>query len=122
MRDPLRQIRLHFLAGRGIALALLLVPLGCGSSRPRVPVSEPVSLADPRIARGQVEFMGYCNPCHPGGTAGVGPGLIDKPIPGWFIKYQVRHGLGAMPHFSKEHLSDSDLDAIVAYLKAMRKR
>lgn len=37
--------------------------------------------------------------------------INNKPLPGFLIKFQVRNGLGAMPAFSKEHVSPEELDA-----------
>ena len=51
----------------------------------------------------------------------MGPGLNDKPAPGWLMKTQVRTGLGAMPSFPKEVISSEELDDLVAYLMAVRK-
>jgi mono/diheme cytochrome c family protein len=36
------------------------------------------------------------------------------------IRFQVRHGLGAMPAFSEKEIGDRELDDLVAYLKALR--
>lgn len=36
-------------------------------------------------------------------------------------RFQVRHGLGAMPAFDKKHLSDEALDHLLSYLKALKK-
>ncbi len=66
---------------------------------------------------GQEVFMESCNRCHPAGNAGLGPSIINKPIPGFLIKMQVRNGYGAMPSFDKEHLSDEELNNIVKYIK-----
>jgi mono/diheme cytochrome c family protein len=63
--------------------------------------------------------MDKCNRCHPGGEAGLGPALNDKPFPDFLKRFQVRHGLGVMPHFSKDELTDPQLDAILDYLKAL---
>lgn len=72
--------------------------------------------------RGQEHFMHHCHECHPGGAAGLGPALNNKPLPRWLMRLQVRHGLGAMPSFSSEEISDEDLDRILDYLKALRQR
>ena len=50
--------------------------------------------------------MDRCNQCHVGGATGLGPSLNDKPIPNWFVRIQVRHGLGAMPAYSSNVISD----------------
>ncbi|MBI3805843.1 MAG: cytochrome c [Nitrospirae bacterium] len=101
-------------------LAGLLLSAGCGSARRSEPITSPLSVASPSVQRGQALFMEHCSPCHPKGEAGVGPALNNKPLPGFMIKFQVRHGIGAMPAFSQEELSDPDLDQIVAYLKILR--
>lgn len=68
---------------------------------------------------GQKLFMGSCSRCHPGGNAGLGPSIINKPLPGFMIKLQVRQGFGTMPSFSRNHLSREELDNIVQYLKEL---
>lgn len=75
---------------------------------------------DPRIQRGRVAFMQNCHKCHPGGEAGLGPSINDKPLPEFLMKTQVRVGLGAMPSFSREQISDEELDELIRYLKALR--
>ena len=61
-----------------------------------------------------------CNPCHPGGAAGLAPSINDKPLPVGLMKTQVRQGLGLMPAFSEKEITDEELDAIIRYLKALR--
>ena len=39
------------------------------------------------------------------GEAGLGPEINDKPLPGFLIKFQVRHGMGTMPSFKKDRIS-----------------
>lgn len=95
---------------------------GCVSARRGEPLAGPLTVSSPAVARGQVAFMHYCHACHPGGDAGLGPALNNKPLPGFMIKTQVRLGLGAMPAFSKKVIKTSDLSDIVAYLKAQRHR
>ncbi len=98
-------------------VALLLG--GCGSARRSEPLTGPVVLpAD--AARGEVVFMRHCHACHPGGEAGLGPAINNKPLPGFLIATQVRLGLGAMPAFSTEDIPPADLDALLAYVKARR--
>lgn len=72
--------------------------------------------------RGQQLFAVHCHQCHPWGTAGLGPALNNKPLPGIAIAAQVRRGLGEMPAFSEAELSDAELDALVAYVEALRRR
>jgi mono/diheme cytochrome c family protein len=73
------------------------------------------------LKNGQEVFMEYCNRCHPAGNAGLGPSIINKPLPGFLMKFQVRQGLGVMPSFDSEHLSKQELDNLIAYIKELRK-
>jgi mono/diheme cytochrome c family protein len=98
-----------------------LVHLGCGTARRGGPYSMgEVATSDPLVARGQHAFMINCNQCHPGGAAGLGPGINDKPLPPFLIHTQIRAGLGAMPAFDKSKISEQDVDAIITYLKSLR--
>jgi mono/diheme cytochrome c family protein len=108
-------------ANHRVALLLVMtaiVYLACGTARRRPPLGPAPALSE-QAATGQVAFMEKCNRCHPGGEAGLGPALNDKPLPDFFKRFQVRKGLGTMPHFSHEELSDAELDAILEYLKAL---
>ena len=58
--------------------------------------------------------------CHPGGEGGLGPSLNDKLLPAVAIRTQVRHGLGVMPHFPEKEIPPKELEALVAYMKALR--
>ena len=94
---------------------------GSHSARRDELVSPPMNLDNEGLALGHQVFDTYCNQCHPGGAAGLGPALNDKKfVPGFLIKFQVRHGMGAMPKFSTRKISDADLDALVSYLEALR--
>jgi mono/diheme cytochrome c family protein len=101
-----------------VSVAVLVVCVGCATSRRRPPLGPAPALTG-QAAEGQVAFMEKCNRCHPGGEAGLGPSLNNKPFPDFLKRFQVRHGLGVMPHFDKDELSDAQLDAIVEYLKAL---
>ena len=109
------------LSRRGAALLVLSAVAcgGCTSARRRTPLAPAPSLTQ-EAAAGQVAFMEKCNRCHPGGEAGLGPALNDKPFPDFLKRFQIRHGLGVMPHFPKEELSDAQLDGILEYLKLLR--
>jgi mono/diheme cytochrome c family protein len=97
----------------------LLLTTGC-SARRGEPIVGPLAISEPAIARGQQVFMRECHQCHPGGEAGLGPAINNKPLPGFLIKFQVRNGLGAMPAFSQNEISPEELDHLVDYLKALR--
>jgi mono/diheme cytochrome c family protein len=101
-------------------LGLLTGLTGCGSARRSEPISAPLKMTSDSVIAGKKAFMEHCDQCHPRGEAGLGPALNNKPLPGFAVRYQVRHGLGAMPAFSKDEISDEALDDVVAYLKALR--
>ncbi len=104
-----------------LLVCLALAQGGCGSARRGDPIAGPLDIDSDRIAAGRKVFMTQCNQCHPGGEAGVGPALNNKPLPAFLIKFQVRHGLGVMPDFSEERINDKELDALTAYLIALRR-
>lgn len=70
--------------------------------------------------RGEQVFMKLCHQCHPGGSGGLAPGLNNKPAPAAAIRLQIRQGLGQMPSFKEDEISDADVDAVIAYLLAIR--
>lgn len=121
-----RRIMLTSVAG--LLLALLA---GCGSVDYLTgtgPVARrPNSIPDgeirgnPRLAEGQRAFMEHCNQCHVGGAGGVGPPLVDKRLPEFFVRFQVRHGIGAMPAFSERTLSDGQVEDIITYMRYLRR-
>jgi mono/diheme cytochrome c family protein len=112
-----RQYQLLLAAGF-VAMSAFLT--NCGSARRSEPINGAARIADPQTNRGRLVFMNRCNRCHPGGEAGLGPAINDKPLPEFLIKTQIRAGLGVMPSFPRSELSDADLDAVIAYLKAIR--
>lgn len=105
-----------------LGAALLVTTLAaCGSARRGAPTQPPLVLADAEAQQGERVFMTYCNGCHPRGAGGLGPGINDKPLPGFLIRFQVRHGLGTMPAFKDDVISDEELDALVTYLVTLRR-
>lgn len=110
---------------RCIALLILLATGGlgvggCSTDRHRPPAAPALSLDDPALRRGQIAFYQHCHMCHPHGGTGLGPGIVNKPLPGVLMKLQIRTGLGAMPAFPSERLPDQELDALVEYLNALQ--
>jgi mono/diheme cytochrome c family protein len=93
----------------------------CKSRKSEPTVGKTMTITDKRTLNGQEKYMMYCQKCHPGGEAGLGPALNSNPAPGFIKKFQVRHGLGAMPSFNKEEISDRDLKDIIRYVKALKK-
>ncbi len=99
-------------------LAAIALSVGCSSARHSPPFSPEI---DSRALNpGKGAFMHYCNACHPAGEAGLGPSLVNKPLPRWAMRAQVRAGLGAMPSFSKQALPPEELDQLLNYIVAMR--
>lgn len=114
------------MSGRNTIFGLVfLLPLSslfsCASSRHDEPLAGPLVLNEPKLVAGRQIFMRHCYQCHPGGSAGLGPAINDKPLPGGLIKTQVRKGLGAMPAFDDKMIQPPNLDNLVAYLQALRK-
>lgn len=93
--------------------------VGCGPARRSEPLMGPLTLTS-EAERGRTVYMKYCHQCHPGGEAGLGPALNDKALPTFLKKFQVRRGLGSMPSFSDEEISDQELDDTMSYLEALR--
>lgn len=85
------------------------------------PIAGPLALSTPELRQGAIAFDRHCSHCHPGGEKGLAPAINNKPLPGFMIKLQVRHGAGTMPAFSERELPAEQLDALVKYLKALRR-
>lgn len=113
---------MNTLLGRSLALCAILVLEGCGSARRSEPLVGARAYSDAQVAQGARLFDRFCSSCHPGGEAGLGPAINNKPLPQWLMRFQVRNGLGAMPSFSKQHLPDDQLDAITEYLVWLRRQ
>jgi len=92
---------------------------GCGPG-PRELVRTP-ALATDGEQHGEAVFMRFCNGCHPAALGGLGPGIINKPLPAFAIRFQVRNGLGAMPSFDERVIPSEDLSALLAYIRALRR-
>jgi mono/diheme cytochrome c family protein len=101
--------------------AVALASQSCGSARRSMPIAGPMMNLTAEQQAGQVAFQRFCHRCHPHGEAGLAPALNNKPIPGWLIRFQIRHGLGAMPAFSEDVISDEEVDQIIAYAVALRR-
>jgi mono/diheme cytochrome c family protein len=104
----------------GMYLGILMISSSCASRR-----SEPVKArtfvaTDARIAHGEMVFMAKCQKCHPGGEAGLGVAINSNPAPQFIKKFQVRHGLGVMPSFKKDEISETDLDDLSRYMYAWK--
>ena len=94
--------------------------LSC-SARRSEPIVGPMPLSSAGLAEGRNIFMIHCHQCHPGGEAGLGPAINNKPLPAFAVRMQVRHGFGAMPAFYEDEISETELDSLISYLKALRR-
>lgn len=88
------------------------------STRRSLPLKGPLTLTAHEKS-GEKVFMEHCQRCHPHGEAGLGPAI--NPAPAFGKRFQIRHGMGVMPAFDEEHISDKELDQVVSYLKALKK-
>lgn len=102
------------------AFTLLLSISGCAGRRSE-PLRGPLALDDPAVREGQIVYMAHCQKCHPVGESGLGPAINSNLAPKFIKKFQVRHGLGMMPAFSEEDISDQDLQNIVQYMAALKR-
>ena len=99
--------------------ALAVMVAAC-SARRGEPLYGPLPITTAAVENGQQVFMRECHQCHPGGEAGLGPGINDKPLPGFMIRLQVRQGVGAMPAFPHDEISPQELDNLLLFLKELR--
>ena len=105
---------------KALALFLVLMLAACGSARRGEPIVGPLSLNE-KESRGQLLFDRHCHKCHTHGEGGLAPAINDKPLPKFMMRLQTRVGLGTMPSFSRQQISDEELDALLDYLIALRR-
>ena len=104
------------------ALLVLVLLASCSSPRRGEPIAGAFRTLDESVERGQMLFSEHCYKCHPGGEAGLGPALNNKPLPVFLMRLQVRRGLGAMPSIPDSALSDEELDDLLEFVVALRKQ
>lgn len=104
-----------------IPLLVFLIISRCSAPK-RVPVAENFSMPTEELENGRVLFNEYCATCHPGGMSGVGLAIINKPLPASFIRFQIRNGVGVMPDFDEDVLTDKQVEHIAEYLVYLRKK
>lgn len=103
-------------------VAAVVLPIAaCSTARRSEPIIGDTPAKSGAFAEGRRVFMAHCHSCHPGGAAGLGPAINNKPLPAGLIKFQVRHGLGVMPAFKADHIGEAELDAVASYLVALRR-
>jgi mono/diheme cytochrome c family protein len=104
---------------RALFIVWVVLVAGCNARRGE-PIVGPLALDD-HLKRGQQGFDRYCYKCHTNGEGGMGPIINDKPLPKFLMRTQVRVGMGTMPNFSRNEISEEELDAILDYLVALRR-
>ncbi|HMC56221.1 MAG: cytochrome C [Gemmatimonadetes bacterium] len=104
-----------------IALTVLLLT-ACGTARRGEPLIGERRPPDAKLALGEQVFDRNCSQCHPGGESGLGPALNNKPLPRFAMKIQIRNGVGAMPRFSSNEITDEQISAVTAYLVWLRRQ
>jgi mono/diheme cytochrome c family protein len=101
------------------AAAVLALAASCGRQRNSEPIVGPIVLNEQQ-SKGQLVFFRNCNECHPNGQAGLAPALNNTLFTEAMIKHQVRQPIASMPNFSEDIIPAADLDALVAYLFALK--
>lgn len=110
----------HLLGVTLVGVLVLGLLAGCYPTRRSEPIVGPMTLATPGLQRGAVLFDRHCYKCHAEGEGALGPAFNHLPLPRYLIHFQVRHGLGAMPAFSEQVISDDELEDIVSYMVRLR--
>jgi (+)-pinoresinol hydroxylase len=94
-----------------------------------------VAADDPPVTQGKAVFDKWCAPCHgpgpghPGTLAldalykGKRPGALEQrtDLTPAIVKQFVRKGVSVMPFFRKTEVSDTELDALGAYLSKKKR-
>lgn len=100
--------------------ALLVCTILSCSRRHTEPITgRTVDVSDKHVGNGQILYNAHCDRCHPAGGGGLGPEVLGKP--GFARRFQVRHGAGVMPAFSKDEIGKPELDDIMSYLRALKR-
>jgi mono/diheme cytochrome c family protein len=105
---------------------ICLVFVSCGTAKRSEPIMGKLEIKNESIRNGQLVFMKNCQKCHPGGQAGEGPSINNIALPGFLIRFRVRDkafllGLGRMPSFKKNEISQKEMDDLIGYIKAVKK-
>jgi mono/diheme cytochrome c family protein len=103
-----------------LVIGSFMLTVSC-SARRGEPIKGPFPIEALAVGNGQKIFMRECHQCHPGGEAGLGPAINNKPLPGFMIRLQVRNGIGAMPAFSQSEINPEEMDDLLEFLKALRR-
>jgi mono/diheme cytochrome c family protein len=98
-----------------------LVLASCGAEQQVATEAPAVIPATRDETHGKHLFLKFCYQCHPGGSQGLGPALDDKPLAEAAIRTQIRVGVGSMPAFDKDWLSDDQVAEIAQYVTTLQK-
>ncbi|WP_420458420.1 c-type cytochrome [Neolewinella sp.] len=120
-KQGVRQYTITTVPAVACLLCLCWALNGC-STPSRVPAATVVNLPTEELRDGSILFAGKCSGCHPGGRSGLGPSIVNKPLPRALIRFQTRAGLGVMPAFKDHVLSDDQVKDIASYLVYLRKK
>ena len=149
MIAPFTAPRIALMASLAIA-AIIIVPAVAGQApAAKTKAVTPItSLTSSRMAAkldiaatgpqlGSAVFAKWCSVCHADGPAFAGtialnelhkgtdtPGVLEKrtDLDPDYIRYVVRNGQMMMPTFRKTEINDAELEAVVRYLTAKKKK
>jgi mono/diheme cytochrome c family protein len=106
-------MKIHRILAAAAILSALAAPAAADEQTP--------ASAKPKLDVDQL-FATICGFCHANGgrAAGKGPQLMNTARSDDFIRNRIKNGKeGAMPAFGKT-FSDSDIDQIIAYIRALK--
>lgn len=106
-------MKIHSILGAAAILSTLAAPAAADE---QTPAPTPNKLDVPQL------FATVCGFCHANGgrAVGKGPQLMNTARSDDFIRNRIKNGKeGAMPAFGKT-FSDSDIDQIIAYIRALK--
>lgn len=109
----------------GLMMCAAVVAYGCSSSGKSSGTTAytmeqfqfPLESKD--TATGEVVYAEFCEGCHPGGEEGDGPKISGLSLGPVKVRWQIRSGLDDMPAFGPDKISDSNLEALLAYSETL---
>lgn len=102
-------------------VACVLLLAACGGEQ-RIEAEAPDVIPATRDeTHGKHLFQKFCYQCHPGGSQGLGPALDDRPLAEAAVRTQIRVGVGSMPSFDEDWLSDDQVAEIAEYVTTLHK-
>ncbi len=112
-------------AVRATEVILVASPLASQASLPGSPQPDVTTLAvSDGQTPGRTVFGQYCDACHPGGGSGLGPALVGPRFEANFaddakLAALIRSGTPSMPGFPSSRIDDTQLAALIAYLRKL---